>query len=354
MIEKLAQIYSGKKVLITGHTGFKGSWLAMMLQRLGSELKGIALPPENDALYESIGRQLEIDSVYCDIRSFDQLKKEVLNFEPHYIFHLAAQPIVLRGYNEPRYTMDVNIMGTCNVLEIVRQLSYQCKVIVVTTDKVYEDTHSNKTYKERDRIGGSDPYSGSKAACELVTSSYVKSYFNHAESSLVGVARAGNVIGGGDYSEDRIVPDIICALRTKQKVLIRNPYAVRPWQHVIDPLYGYLLFAAQLEDTVDKSSFAFNFGPDPSETIVVEDLVKACIGQWGEGTYEIMRGDGEYKESNFLKLDSSSAHSDLNWRPTLNSRDAITHTIDWYKNVHLKSRSPYQTTAEQIESFGKN
>ncbi|MEQ9298402.1 MAG: CDP-glucose 4,6-dehydratase [Cyclobacteriaceae bacterium] len=352
--ESLAEVYSGKRVLITGHTGFKGSWLSTILHNLGSKIKGIALPPEGNSLYNSLSNQVNIHSVYSDIRSFENLKNEIIRFKPDFIFHLAAQPIVLKGYQEPRYTMDVNIMGTCNVLEVVRQLDYQCRVIVVTTDKVYEDTQSNMAYNESDRLGGSDPYSGSKAACELVTISYVKSYFNSPGTSLVGVARAGNVIGGGDYSEDRIIPDIIRALSSNQKILIRNPHSVRPWQHVIDPLLGYLKFGAQLEQTVNKNFMALNFGPDKAKTINVLELAKTCIDIWGSGKYEIINDTQAPKESDYLQLDSSHARRLLKWQPLLNSNDALSCTIDWYKRTIINNQSPYQVTLSQIEELSKD
>ncbi|MEQ8714712.1 MAG: CDP-glucose 4,6-dehydratase [Cyclobacteriaceae bacterium] len=354
IVERLEKAYYGKRVFITGHTGFKGSWLIVLLKYLGANIKGYALPPVNNDLYLNIQESINIESVYDDIRNYESLKKEILEYQPDYLIHLAAQPLVLDGYRDPRYTMDVNVMGTCNVLEALRQMSNTCKTIIVTTDKVYEEDHTIEAYKESDRLSGVDPYSGSKSACELVTKSYIKSYFNESAKSYVGVVRAGNVIGGGDFSENRIVPDIIRSLSMNQAVQVRNPHAVRPWQHVVDPLIGYLLFAARLGHIVDKDFFALNFGPDKAETMNVLDLVKNCLNLWGDGAYETVINESAPKESRFLKLDSIQAKHLLKWQPYFNSAEAISTTMDWYKRVIVDGESPYHVTLSQIQEILTN
>jgi CDP-glucose 4,6-dehydratase len=328
--------YRNKKVFLTGHTGFKGAWMCMWLQMMKAKVKGYALKPEKISLYNKISSQLKIESVIADIRNKEKLKKEIVSFQPDYIFHFAAQAIVRESYINPVETFETNISGTVNVLDAVRSLKKKCVVVIVTTDKVYENLEMNIAYKESDKLGGYDPYSASKAAAEIVTESYRLSFFNpekfteHKKS--IASARAGNVIGGGDYAVDRIIPDIYRALSAGKTINVRNPDSIRPWQHVLEPLSGYLQLAEAMNAEPEKFSAAFNFGPDLDNTYSVEELVNLALAKWGTGRYKNAEIKNAHHEAGILRLDISKAKSELGWRPKWNSNKTIERTIDWYKN----------------------
>lgn len=327
--------YKGKKVFITGHTGFKGSWLASILHVAGATIKGYALPPDYDGLYSLIEKRNIIESVIADIREKDRLKNEIESFCPDFIFHLAAQPLVRRSYQIPAETFEVNVTGTANLLEAVRDLSIKCNVVVITTDKVYENGETGQLYKEDDRLGGYDPYSASKACTELVVSSFRNSFFNLSEyrkhNKAIVSARAGNVIGGGDWSEDRIIPDIIRSLKTDTIINVRNPAAVRPWQHVLEPLAGYLLLGKLLDINPSLYSKPFNFGPLPDDHLSVKELVETAIKCWGTGVWHDTSDHSQVHEAGLLKLDITRAKQEMNWQPKMNAAEAIGKTIEWYK-----------------------
>jgi len=329
--------YKEKKVLLTGHTGFKGSWLLSWLYHLKAIVKGYALPAEYDNnLYSFIHGDMMCDSVIADIRDKERIKATVIDFQPDFIFHLAAQPLVRRSYEMPLYTFEVNINGTAHLLEAIRHLQKPCSIVIVTTDKVYENKETDYAYKETDSLGGYDPYSASKAAVEIVVSSYCNSFFNtnnfDNHRKAIATARAGNVIGGGDWATDRIFPDVIRALQANQPVAIRNPKAVRPWQHVLEPLSGYLLLGAKLVEDPIKYSGAWNFGPYDDDTMSVEDLVKYAIEFFGSGEYEFTEPARQFHEASLLKLDINKTIQDLNWRPKMNATEAIRQTVKWYKS----------------------
>lgn len=335
-LQHIAGYYKDKKVFVTGHTGFKGSWLTAWLHSLGAIVKGYALPPEYEqSIYQYAGLQSEKDSILHDIRDREQLFAAITSFQPDYLFHLAAQPLVRRSYEIPAETFDVNVTGTANVLEAVSKLQNPCTVIVITTDKVYENREQDVLYKETDVLGGYDPYSASKACTELVVSSFRNSFFHPSafatHGKAVASARAGNVIGGGDMSRDRIVPDIIRALTDNKQVEVRNPSAVRPWQHVLEPLGGYLLLGALLQQQPLEYSKAYNFGPVANDHLPVQALVEKAIGVWGNGSWADMSRPGQPHEANLLKLDISRAVTELGWMPRLSAADAIEWTINWYK-----------------------
>lgn len=327
--------YKGKKVLITGHTGFKGSWLACILHTAGARVKGYALAPEYKGLYTLIEGRDILESVIGDIRDKAKLKNEIVSFRPDFIFHLAAQPLVRRSYSIPAETFEVNVTGTANLLEIVKDLPSKCTVVVITTDKVYENKETGQLYAEDDPLGGYDPYSTSKACTELVVSSFRRSFFNpgtydqHQKALLS--ARAGNVIGGGDWNEDRIIPDIIRSLQQGIEIAVRNPGAVRPWQHVLEPLAGYLIAGKLLDTAPLLFSKPFNFGPLPDDHLTVKELVETAIASWGSGTWADRSDPGQVHEAGLLKLDISRAGKELNWQPKLNAREAIGKTVQWYK-----------------------
>lgn len=354
----LGSFFRAKKVFITGHTGFKGSWLTLWLSILGADIKGYALRPEQEnALYNIIRGDDLCDSVIADIRDLEKLSKEISAHQPDYIFHLAAQPLVTESYRRPLYTFEVNAQGTANVLEAMRQLQRPCVAVMITTDKVYENKEANYHYKEEDRLGGYDPYSASKACAEIVISSFRNSFFNPADYPVhkksVSVARAGNVIGGGDWAKDRIIPDTIRALQENKPVFLRSPKSIRPWQHVLDPLYGYLLLAAKQTEDPETFSEPFNFGPDKIDNYTVEDIAKKAIEYWGSGTIAKAENKNEFHEAGLLHLDNAKARTKLGWAPLMNSMAAVKTTIDWYKIVHLQPGMSKEITGKQITEYMK-
>ena len=335
-MNKLKNTYSGKRVFVTGHTGFKGSWLIKILNDFGAVIKGYALAPENEInLYTEIKGDTLCASVISDLRDREALKKAVLDFQPDYIFHLAAQPLVRLSYEIPSETFEVNAIGTANLLDAIRLLDKKCNVVLITTDKVYHNNEWEHPYKETDRLGGYDPYSASKACCELVVDSYKNSFFNLAKydqhQKAIAVGRAGNVIGGGDWSKDRLIPDIAKALNVKKEVVIRNPKAVRPWQHVIEPLFGYLELGEKLNADPIKYAQAYNFGPNTDDALSVEEMVVKSIKCWESGTYIVEVNDNNPHEAGLLKLDISKAKTELKWKPIFNASTAVERTINWYK-----------------------
>jgi CDP-glucose 4,6-dehydratase len=337
LVRPLATYYQGKKVFLTGHTGFKGSWLLLWLYSLGATVKGYALEACEKGIFRKIEGGSLCESTIHNIRDAKKLEEEIISFQPDYIFHLAAQPLVRLSYEIPQETYEVNVNGTINLLEALRKLPGRCSLIVITTDKVYENKEQDYAYKEDDKLGGHDPYSASKAAAEIVVSSYRNSFFHHLTYKLhqksVAVARAGNVIGGGDYSKDRIIPDIVSALENNNEVPVRNPLSVRPWQHVLEPLWGYLQLGASLTDDPVTKDTAFNFGPDLNDAITVEELVKEAIGVWGNGSYTKIPYTNAVHEAGLLKLDNTKAKQLLGVYPVYSSIEAIGKTMDWYKNA---------------------
>ncbi len=338
---ELKKYYAGKRVFVTGNTGFKGAWLTAILHTLGATVKGYALAPAYPNGLFSLQEHLRLaECVIADIRDKPSLQKAVLSFQPHYIFHLAAQPLVRRSYSIPAETFEVNVVGTANLLETLEEMPQQCSIVVITTDKVYENKETNVLYKESDTLGGYDPYSASKACTELVVSSFRNSFFHpakyHTHKKAIASARAGNVIGGGDWSTDRIVPDIIRSLQAGAAINVRNPIAVRPWQHVLEPLCGYLLLAAFLNDQPGSFSKAYNFGPIPQDHLTVETLVEQSIIAWGAGNWKDASIGGEPHEAGLLQLDINRAIQELQWKPKLDAASAIKWTIDWYKQPIAK------------------
>lgn len=336
-ISELHTIYKGKKIFVTGHTGFKGSWLIQILHAMGAIVKGYALEPETSHdLYLQIKGDSFCDSVISDIRDIQSLHNEITAFEPDFIFHLAAQPLVRKSYHLPHYTYEVNVMGTVHLLEVLRMLEHPCTAVFVTTDKVYENMETGKAYAEDEKLGGYDPYSSSKAASEIAVASYRNSFFNPFKVSEhqknIASARAGNVIGGGDYAQDRIIPDIIRALQAGEPILLRNPSAVRPWQHVLEPLGGYLLLGAYMHLNPGKYTEAFNFGPRIDDVLTVQQLADEAIEIYGKGSFQYPEQMNQPHEAGLLSLDIAKAESVLGWQPLWNAKEAIKYTIQWYFN----------------------
>ena len=354
--QQLEKAYKGKKVFLTGHTGFKGAWLLNTLSLIGAEVKGYALTPQtpND-LYNLICGDKLCKSVIADIRDKERLSNEIVSFQPDFIFHLAAQPLVRLSYQIPVETFEVNVIGTANVLEGVKLLQKKCTVILITTDKVYQNKEWIYPYRENDRLGGYDPYSASKACTELLIDSYRNSFFNLKDYSIhlkgIAVARAGNVIGGGDWSSDRLIPDIIRSLIQNKSVIIRNPDAVRPWQHVLEPVFGYLSLGNLLQDNPINFSQAYNFGPHLEDALSVQQMLELAFEFWGSGEYQIEEVLNQPHEAKLLKLDISKAISDLNWYPKMNAKSAVKETIDWYKVYNLNKNNIDKFTQKQIKFF---
>ena len=349
----LSSIYKGKKVFITGHTGFKGSWLLTWLHSLEAIIKGYSLAPVNTFdLYNQIEGNSLCESVIADVRDKEQLKNEILAFQPDFIFHLAAQPLVRLSYELPLDTFEINTLGTAYVLDALRFLKKPCIAVMITTDKVYENKEWDYPYRENDRLGGYDPYSASKATAELIINSYRNSFFNldfyEKHNKAIASARAGNVIGGGDWSKDRIIPDLIRALQNNVPIEIRNPNSVRPWQHVIEPINGYLLLGVRLSENPIKYSEAWNFGPMQEDTFTVEELVKKAIGVWGSGNYLTSALDNQLHEAGLLKLDISKSINNLGWKPKWNAAESIKKTIEFYK---FEGKSILTILNNQIESY---
>lgn len=352
----LHQTYKGKKVFLTGHTGFKGAWLLKVLKLIGAEVKGYSLEPENKFdLYNLISGDRLCHSVIDDVRNRERLKEEVLSFQPDFIFHLAAQPLVRLSYEIPSETFEVNAIGTANLLDAVRDVEKPCSIVLITTDKVYHNNEWHHPYREGDRLGGYDPYSASKACAELIIDSYRNSYFNINKYSqhkkAVAVGRAGNVIGGGDWAKDRLLPDIARALGNEKTIIIRNPASVRPWQHVLEPIMGYLLLGAKLAEKPLVYSQAYNFGPHTNDALPVEQMVKIAIESWGGGEYESLTTGSALHEAGLLQLDISKACAELKWAPKMNAYQAVKLTMDWYKQYFEDVAAIIEKTESQIHSF---
>ncbi|HAK60576.1 MAG TPA: CDP-glucose 4,6-dehydratase [Nitrospiraceae bacterium] len=353
-----AEFYSGKRVFITGHTGFKGSWLCLWLHLLGAEVTGYALnPPTEPNLFELCKIDNLVNSIIRDVRDLADLNGTMAAAKPEIVIHMAAQPLVRDSYKIPVETYAINVMGAVNLFDAVRNCNTVKAVINVTTDKVYENREWIWGYRESEPLGGYDPYASSKACSELVTSAYKNSYFNPAdhEKHGVGIAsvRAGNVIGGGDWATDRLIPDCIRSMLEGAQIVIRNPHAVRPWQHVLDPLSGYLMLAQKLVQDGPLFSDAWNFGPDDSDAKPVAWLVKKLCTKWGRGaTYAVDKGAHPH-ESHYLKLDSSKAKSQLGWQPRWNLEKAVDSIIEWTL-AYQNSGNLKEICLEQIKEYSMN
>lgn len=352
--EYLRSIFDGRRVFLTGHTGFKGSWMLQILHWLGANVKGYALAPEkdNDLYHQVDGDSLCYSSVIADICDKQRVQAELVRFEPEFIFHFAAQPLVRRGYELPDYTFLVNTQGTAHVLEAMRSLPPAAVGVMITTDKVYDNPERGLPFREDDKLGGFDPYSASKAAAEIVIDSYRRSFFNPRDytnhEKAISSARAGNVIGGGDYSDDRIIPDIVRAISFDETVGLRNPNSIRPWQHVLEPLGAYLLLAAKMSEDPQRYCMAYNFGPNPEDMLTVEDLTRTFIDSYGTGDYRVFKEEGAPHEAKLLLLDSSRAMEHLGWKSQMDARTAIKWTAEWYAN---KGQTAHEKCLAQIEAY---
>ena len=348
--------YKNKRVLVTGHTGFKGSWLALWLNELGAHVTGFSLPPNTEPNhFDLIGLKDLIHHHIGDIRDLQAVQAAFTAAQPEIVFHLAAQPIVRESYNDPKTTFDTNIGGTVNVLEAIRHCPSVKAVVIVTSDKCYENKEWVWGYRENDPMGGHDPYSASKGATEIVCSAYCRSFFEKSGRGPhlgFATARAGNVIGGGDWAKDRIIPDCIRSLSKGEPIIIRNPHATRPWQHVLDPLSGYLLLAKRLFEDPKHFWGSWNFGPAESEQIEVIELVNKFVKAWGSDQIETPSPESNAPhEAHLLKLCIDKAINDLHWKPTLDSKTSIDWTAEWYKAWHEKKLDSRVISINQIKEF---
>jgi len=327
--------WQNKRVLVTGHTGFKGGWLSLWLHQLGASVKGFALEPEtNPSLFNVLDLEELIDSDIGDIRDLESLRRTINSFAPDVIFHLAAQPLVRHSYVAPLETFSINVIGTANVLECVREMASVRAVLCITSDKCYENREWHWAYRESEHLGGHDPYSASKACSELVAQSYRRSYFELADSACtcaIATARAGNVIGGGDWSKDRLLPDIVRHFSDSRTLKIRNPAAIRPWQHVFEALHGYLLLGQRLIEEGAAYAQPWNFGPDERSARPVEWVTRHMAERWGRGAQWIVETGGHPHEACYLKLDSSKARDRLGWCPVWSLEQAIEDLTDWHR-----------------------
>lgn len=335
MIDCFKSIYRNKKVLVTGHTGFKGSWLCLWLKQLGADVIGYSLNPNTKPnLFQLLNLETEVTNIIGDIRDEENITKTIKKYEPEIIFHLAAQPLVKLSYEEPKLTYETNVIGTLNLFEAIRKSNNTKVIINVTTDKCYENKEWNYSYRENDALGGYDPYSSSKGCAELLTSCYRNSYFSSNKIAISSV-RAGNVIGGGDWAKDRLIPDIVKSLNNKNDILIRNPNAIRPWQYVLEPLSGYLWLGALMFEDFEKYSQAWNFGPNDNVNLNVKNIVEKAINIFRGGVQNyILDENKNHHEANLLSLDITKAKNIINWFPVYNLENALIETINWYKEFY--------------------
>jgi CDP-glucose 4,6-dehydratase len=343
-------VYKGKKVLITGDTGFKGSWLSVWLKELGAQVYGYALPAktEKDNFIRCNLKNI-INHKDGDIRDKDSLAKYFQDVHPDLAFHLAAQPLVLESYENPQYTFETNLMGTVNFFESIRNIESVKAAINITSDKCYHNNEWVWGYRENEPMGGDDPYSASKGCSELITNAYQKSFFNKDSNCKIASARAGNVIGGGDWAENRIVPDFFRAMEENNELSIRNPHSTRPWQHVLEPLSGYLWLGAKLYDEGERFSGSWNFGPLETTNRSVIDLINSMSNILGKGQY-LIADNKDFHEANLLKLDISKAVKYLEWYPTLDFKETIQFTVSGYI-AEIDNSNVYESRIKQIESY---
>ena len=340
-------------MLVTGHTGFKGSWLAIWLKLLGAEVAGIALESDQEMGNFNVTKlDSRINSTFLNIIDYQALYKNIVGFKPDLIFHLAAQALVGKSYDEPKRTFDTNIVGTLNVLESIRNYQAVKACVLITSDKCYRNVEQIWGYREGDILGGDDPYSASKAGAELTIRSYIKSFFNRENSPLIASTRAGNVIGGGDWSENRLIPDCIRHLTNNEPVIIRNPSSTRPWQLVLEPLSGYLLLGQKLLENERDLMEGWNFGPTMGECHTVLEVANQIVKLWGSGETEVISDKQAFLESTLLQLDCTKARVHLGWSQTLNTKESLEYTVNWYKHIN---RNPdidmFDFCAEQILNY---
>ena len=350
-MKKIKSFYKNKKILVTGATGFKGSWLCSWLLKLGAKVYGTGFNPNlNKNLFYKLNLNNRIHLKVFDIRNYGKLKNFIYSSKPSIIFHLAAMPTVYQSYQSPFATFDVSCRGTLNILEITKKYKFIKSVVIITSVDVYENVGKIKGYKETDMLGGVDPCSASKAVSELIIRAYRESFFKNKKNCGISSARAGNSIGGGDWSEKRLIPDCIRSLIKNKVILLRKPNSVRPWQFVLESLKGYLILAKKQFENPLNYSGAWNFGPDSKSTIDVQQIVKYMINFWGKGKIRTIKNNN-FIEHQHLQIDATKAKKKLSWFPTYNIKDTVRITTEWYLKVLKKRKTPRDITNEQIESY---
>ncbi len=347
-------IYKGKKVLVTGHTGFKGSWLSLWLINMGARVIGYSsYIPSKPSNFEVCNLEKHLENFEGDVRDFDKLNGLISNTKPDIVFHLAAQPIVRKSYDDPKSTFDTNIGGTVNVLESIRKNDFIKAAVIITSDKCYKNFEWIWGYREIDALGGDDPYSASKGCAELIFRSYTKSFFNLKDKPGICSVRAGNVIGGGDWADARIVPDCVRAWAEDSEVIIRSPQATRPWQHVLEPLSGYLWVGANLYNSDNIKGESFNFGPDSKVNQSVEELIVKFNQYWKDLKWKTGKSNNSKKESNLLKLSCDKSLNVLNWHAALTFEETVRYTAEWYKSYYKEHKDMYKCSIDQINDYIK-
>jgi CDP-glucose 4,6-dehydratase len=344
--------WKDKKVFITGHSGFKGSWMCLWLESMGADIAGYSLEPSSSpSLFSESDVGRNINNTFADIRDLSTLTNAILSFKPEIVIHMAAQPLVRKSYEDPIETFSTNIMGTVNLLDVIRHMDGVKAVVNVTTDKCYENKEWLWAYRENEPMGGHDPYSSSKACSELVTRAFSKSYYSSSTTALAS-ARAGNVVGGGDWSNDRLIPDILLAFQENRPVVIRNPKSTRPWQHVLEPIHGYLLLAEKLYNDGQQFSTAWNFGPKDEDSKSVEWILDEMVSRWGDGAKWVNDSNDNPHEASYLKLDISKASIGLGWEPKWGLHKTLSHIVSWHKDW-LSGIPARELCIDQINEFIK-
>ena len=347
----MRKIFFKKKILITGNTGFKGSWLSLWMYSLGAKVLGISNGyPTKPSNFKDLNLKKKINFKKIDIKDYKKLKRAILDFQPDFIFHLAAQAIVKKSFENPKHTWETNTLGTVNILESLKEIKKKVAVIIITSDKVYKNLEIHRGYNEKDILGGEDVYSASKSAADIATQSYIKSILKNKQNIKISIARAGNVIGGGDWAPGRIVPDCIREWSLNKTVKIRNPKSTRPWQHVLDVLFGYITLAMKLKNNNNLNGEAFNFGPKIEKKREVINLVKEMNKIWKNGKWVIKKNKNFY-EPNLLQLNSKKAKNKLNWECKLSLKKSINFTAQWYKQYYLNKNKIFQFSLSQIKKF---
>lgn len=358
-MKDLRDFFKNKRILVTGHTGFKGSWLVQTFLNWDAKVSGIALKPATTPnLFDLLNIEKKINNYFTDIRNFEKVKEIVFKEKPEIVFHLAAQPLVRDSYDDPLYTFETNIIGTANILQAIKEFGKVKSAVMITTDKVYQEKEENCYYMENDKLGGYDPYSSSKVGAEVIINSYIKSFLNpkdykKSHETLLASARAGNVIGGGDWQKDRILPDIVKAVfEKKEKLIIRNPQSIRPWQYILEPLYGYMLLAKRLYQGEKEFSGAWNFGPKEKNCLTVRELVEKSLKFFQKEEAEFCSVERDYNkhEANFLKLDISKAEKLLGWSPAIDIDKSLELTLNWYNDFY-NNKNITKIADKQIKLF---
>jgi CDP-glucose 4,6-dehydratase len=355
-MKKNKDIFKNKKIIVTGHTGFKGSWLTAWLVLLGAKVTGLSNKvPTNPSHFKTLKIKNKIKNIKVDVRDLKKIKKIFLSTKPDFVFHLAAQALVKNSYENPINTIETNTIGTLNVLESLRALKNRCIAVIITSDKVYKNLEIKRGYLENDILGGKDPYSSSKASAELIIKSYIDSFFPKKKTNVfIGIARAGNVIGGGDWSKDRLIPDCVKSWSKKRKVILRNPQSTRPWQHVLEAIWGYLLLAENIKINKKLHGESFNFGPNNNSSQNVLKVVKTMKKYWGQISWKIIKNKKKkFYESNLLKLNSNKAKKYLGWSCKMSFSQTIQMVAEWYKNFYDNKKNSFNFSYNQINEYEK-